>query len=172
MDIQIASNFERYLYYLLDEDAGAVRTLLAEMDQSGCMQVDGERLQRVQTDFSARAVSDPETLTQIRETYDASDYILCPHTAVGARAAVDQPDAVVLATAHPAKFNEAVREAIGIEAPPPPSLQGLMDRPSRCIEIDADPAAVRAQIRGDLGASNRSWDSPRSSNAGLMTLAR
>ena len=150
MDIQIASNFERYLYYLLDEDAGAVRTLLAEMDQSGCMQVDGERLQRVQTDFSARAVSDPETLTQIRETYDASDYILCPHTAVGARAAVDQPDAVVLATAHPAKFNEAVREAIGIEAPPPPSLQGLMDRPSRCIEIDADPAAVRAQIRETL----------------------
>ena len=152
MDIQIASNFERYLYYLLDEDAGAVRTLLAEMDQTGRMQVDGERLRRVQADFSARAVTDPETLAQIRETYDASGYILCPHTAVGARASADQPDAVVLATAHPAKFNEAVREAIGSEAPPPPSLQGLMDKPTRCAELEAEPIAVREHIRATLAA--------------------
>jgi len=150
MDIQIASNFERYLYYLLDEDAGAVRTLLAEMDQTGCMQVDGERLTRVQADFHARAVTDPETLTQIRETYDASGYTLCPHTAVGARASADQPDAVVLATAHPAKFNEAVREAIGSEAAPPPSLQGLMDKPTRCTELEAESAAVREHIRTSL----------------------
>ncbi|HBG97070.1 MAG TPA: threonine synthase, partial [Chromatiaceae bacterium] len=105
MDIQVASNFERYLYYLLDEDAGAVRTLLASMQQSGCLQVDGERLRQVQQDFSAQAVSDRETLAQIRATYAASGYILCPHTAVGARAAAAEPDAVVLATAHPAKFN-------------------------------------------------------------------
>jgi len=150
MDIQIASNFERYLYYLLDEDAGAVRTLLAEMDQTGCMQVDGERLARVQADFRARAVADPETLSQIRETYDASGYTLCPHTAVGARASADQPDAVVLATAHPAKFNEAVREAIGSEAAPPPSLQGLMDKPTRCAELEAESAAVREHIRATL----------------------
>lgn len=154
MDIQIASNFERYLYYLLDEDAGAVRALLAEMEQTGRMQVDGERLKRVRADFSAHAVTDPETLAQIRETYDASGYILCPHTAVGARAAADQPDAIVLATAHPAKFNEAVREAIGSEAPPPPSLQGLMDKPTRSVELDAEPAAVRTHICETLAQEN------------------
>ena len=150
MDIQIASNFERYLYYLLDEDAGAVRALLAEMEQTGRMQVDGERLKRVRADFGAHAVTDPDTLAQIRATYDASGYILCPHTAVGARAAADQADVIVLATAHPAKFNEAVHEAIGVEAPPPPSLQGLMDRPTRREELDAEPAAVRAYIRQTL----------------------
>jgi len=154
MDIQIASNFERYLYYLLDENAAAVRTLLAEMDQTGRMQVDGERLKQVQADFGAHAVSDPETLAQIRATYQASGYILCPHTAVGARAAAaaGTPDTVVLATAHPAKFNEAVREAIGREAPPPPSLQGLMDRPARSVDLDAEPDAVRALIRATLAA--------------------
>ncbi|MGB5834347.1 MAG: threonine synthase [Thiohalocapsa sp.] len=153
MDIQIASNFERYLYYLLDEDAGAVRTLLAEMEQTGHMQVNGERLRQVQSDFSARAVGDSETLAQIRETYEASGYVLCPHTAVGARAAADLPDAVVLATAHPAKFNEAVREAIGSAASPPPSLQGLMDKPTRSAELDAEPEAVRAYIRHTLAAA-------------------
>lgn len=150
MDIQVASNFERYLYYLLDEDAGAVRTLLASMQQSGCLQVDGERLRQVQQDFSAQAVSDRETLAQIRATYAGSGYILCPHTAVGARAAAAEPDAVVLATAHPAKFNQAVREAIDREAPPPPALQGLLDKPTRCAELDAEPLAVREHIRATL----------------------
>jgi threonine synthase len=153
MDIQIASNFERYLYYLLDQDAAAVRALLAEMEQLGRMQVDGERLKQVQTDFTARAVTDPETLAQIRETFDASGYILCPHTAVGTKAAAAEPDAVVLATAHPAKFNEAVREAIGREAEPPPSLQGLMQKPARCAELDADAAAVREHMRATLAVS-------------------
>jgi threonine synthase len=152
MDIQIASNFERYLYYLLDEDSAAVRALLAEMEQLGRMQIDGERLKQVQSDFSARSVSDPETLAQIRETFDASGYILCPHTAVGARAAAAEPDAVVLATAHPAKFNEAVREAIGREAEPPQSLQGLMQKPARCAELDADAESVREHMRDTLAA--------------------
>jgi threonine synthase len=150
MDIQVASNFERYLFYLMDENAGAVRALLSEMEQEGRMQVDGERLKQVQRDFDARAVSDEETLEQIRATYDASGYILCPHTAVGARAAIDRPEAVVLATAHPAKFNEAVHAAIGREAPRPACLQGLLDRPARCIDLQADPAVVRAYIRDTL----------------------
>jgi threonine synthase len=146
MDIQVASNFERYLFYLLDEDPAAVRALLADLDQTGRLAVDAERLARVQADFAAAAVSDAETLAQIRETYQASDYILCPHTAVGAFASRGAPDTVVLATAHPAKFNEAVREAIGREAPPPPALQGLMDKPVRCAELDASDAALRAHI--------------------------
>jgi threonine synthase len=56
----------------------------------------------------------------------------------------------VLATAHPAKFNEVVREAIGREAPPPPSLQGLMDKPVRCAELDASDAALRNHIERTL----------------------
>ena len=154
MDIQVASNFERYLYYLLDEDAGAVCALLADLDRTGQLGVDAERLARVQADFGAAAVSDAETLAQIRETFAASGYILCPHTAVGAYASRNAPNAVVLATAHPAKFNEAVREAIGREAPPPPSLQGLMDKPMRCTELEASGTALRAHLEQTLAAGD------------------
>ncbi len=151
MDIQLASNFERYLYFLLDQDPEAVRALLAQLADSGRLSVDGPRHAQVQADFDARAVTDEETLEQIRATYDQADgYILCPHTAVGTRAALDQPDAVVLATAHPAKFNEAVQAAIGREAPPPPSLQGLLDKETRCAELDADPDSVAGFIRSTL----------------------
>ncbi|MBK1620046.1 threonine synthase [Lamprobacter modestohalophilus] len=152
MDIQLASNFERYLYYLLDEDPAAVRALLAELEQTGQLQVDGERRRRVAEDFDARAVSDAETLAEIRQVYATSGYILCPHTAVGARAAADNAEAVVLATAHPAKFDAAVVEAIGIEPPPPRSLQGLLERETRCAELAADAEAISGFMRETLGA--------------------
>jgi threonine synthase len=151
MDIQLASNFERYLYFLLDKDPEPVRSLLGQMADSGRLRVDGAHHEQVRADFDARAVTDPETLEQIRTTYDETGgYILCPHTAVGTRAAKDQPDAVVLATAHPAKFNEAVRAAIGREAPPPPSLQGLLDKETRCAEVDADTGSIADFIRSTL----------------------
>ena len=153
MDIQLASNFERYLYFLLDRDPAAVRALLDEMAQTGTLQVDGQRLEQVQADFDARAVSDEETLEQIRETFATAGYILCPHTAVGARAAAGHPDAVILATAHPAKFNEAVVAAIGRAAPPPPPLQGLLEREARCAELPATAEAVRGFIEDTLGAA-------------------
>jgi threonine synthase len=150
MDIQLASNFERYLYYLLDEDPAAVRALLTELAETGALQVDGERHRRVTEDFAARAVSDAETLAEIRRVEQASGYVLCPHTAVGACAAAAHPDAVVLATAHPAKFTEAVVEAIGREPAPPPSLQGLFERETRCARLPADADAVAAFIRETL----------------------
>jgi threonine synthase len=151
MDIQIASNFERYLYFLHDGDAAAVRALLDSMAQTGRLGVAGERLARVQNDFLAAAVSDPQTLEQIRETWEQTGTIICPHTAVGVRAARIMPDAVCLATAHPAKFGEAVRAAIGREAPPPPALEGLMERETRCAELDATAQAIESHIRAILG---------------------
>ena len=151
MDIQLASNFERYLYFLLDKDPEAVRALLGQLADSGRLSVDAAQHEQVRADFDARAVTDPETLEQIRTTYnETGGYILCPHTAVGTRAAKDQPDAVVLATAHPAKFNEAVHAAIGREATPPPSLQGLLDKETRCAELDADPGSIADFIRSTL----------------------
>lgn len=152
MDIQLASNFERYLYFLLDEDPAAVRALLAELEQNGQLQVDGERHRRLIEDFDARAVSDAETLATIRSVYASSGYVLCPHTAVGACAAAANPEAVVLATAHPAKFDAAVVEAIGVEPSPPPALQGLLERETRCTDLPADAQAISDFIRQTLGA--------------------
>jgi len=150
MDIQLASNFERYLYFLHDQDPAAVRALLDDLTRTGRLTVTDDRLAQVRADFDAAAVSDPETLEQIRETYEHSGYILCPHTAVGVRAARGLANVVCLATAHPAKFVEAVREAIGREPPPPPSLQGLMEKETRCAELDATTEAVEAHIRDTL----------------------
>ena len=150
MDIQIASNFERYLYYLHDGDAAEVRALLDGMQRSGQLAVDGARLAQVRADFDAVAVSDAETLEQIRSTFAQSGTILCPHTAVGVRAARGRSDLVCLATAHPAKFNEAVRDAIGQDAPLPPKLQGLLDKASRCTDLDATLGAVKAHLEATL----------------------
>ncbi|WP_295403514.1 threonine synthase [uncultured Thiocystis sp.] len=152
MDIQIASNFERYLYFLHDGDTARIRALLADLQATGRLEIAPERQARVRSDFDAVAVSDPETLEQIRATHAASDYILCPHTAVGVRAAGGRDGVVCLATAHPAKFNEAVTMAIGREAPPPPSLQGLMEKEVRCAELEATVGAVKSHLQATLGA--------------------
>lgn len=150
MDIQIASNFERYLYFLHDGDAGKVRALLEALQSTGRLEVDAAHHARARADFDAVAVSDAETLEQIRQTYAAADYILCPHTAVGVKAGGVAEHPVCLATAHPAKFNEAIQLAIGRDAPLPPALQGLMDLPTRCLELDAGAEPLKAHIRATL----------------------
>ena len=150
MDIQIASNFERYLYYLVDQDPALVASLLEGMSRDGRLEVASHRLARAQADFAAVAVSDEATLAQIRETFAQEGYILDPHTATGVRAAQGRGDVICLATAHPAKFAEAVTQAIGREAPPPPALQGLLEKETRCARLEASAAAVRAHILATL----------------------
>jgi len=146
MDIQISSNFERYLYYLMDENPAEVRRLMDEMSKQGKLTVPAAKQAQVAKTFHAVAVSEEETLEQIRATYQQSGYILDPHTAVGVKAAHDMPTAICLATAHPAKFGAAVRDAIGVEAPPPPSLQGLMEKETRCAILDADCDVIKAYM--------------------------
>ncbi len=150
MDIQISSNFERYLYYLLDENPHQVRELMEQMAATGSIEVSTEKQQQVAKIFQAEAVSEEETLAQIKATYEDSGYILDPHTAVGVRAARDIPDSVCLATADPAKFGDAVKQAIGVEAPPPPSLQGLMEKETRCALLKADNQVIKQFIQDTL----------------------
>ncbi|MCB1856982.1 MAG: threonine synthase [Gammaproteobacteria bacterium] len=152
MDIQVSSNFERYLYYLMDERPLRIRELMDTMSKTGCMEVSEARRRQVAALFQAQAVGETETLEQIRETYLDSGYILDPHTAVGVRAAKGVAGAVCLATAHPAKFGDAVRQAIGVEAPPPASLQGLMERETRCELLSADVGVIKAYIQNTLSA--------------------
>ncbi len=143
MDIQISSNFERYLYYLLNEDAAGVRALMEQMARTGKLEVAAEKRSEVQRLFHAAAVSEKETREQIRSSYQDHGYILDPHTAVGVRAAQEFPGAICLATAHPAKFGDAVRDAIGVEADPPPCLQGLLEKETRCAVLAAEREVVK-----------------------------
>jgi len=152
MDIQISSNFERYLYYLMDQDPAKVRALMDQMSREGKLEVPAEKRVEVSALFQAAAVSEEETREQIRETYAQTGYILDPHTAVGVYAAKDIPGAICLATAHPAKFGAAVKEAIGVESEPPPSLQGLMEKEARCAVLEADAAVIRDFMKTTLAS--------------------
>ncbi len=149
MDIQIASNFERYLYYLRGEDGAAVKTDMEGFAASGRLDLSAFRT-RVGEDFLSRSVSEAETIETIGAFHRQHGYLLDPHTAVGVRAAQELRDparpVICLATAHPAKFGEAVVRAIGSEPPLPPALADLTTRESRCQVLDADQEAVRAFV--------------------------
>ena len=148
MDIQIASNFERYLYYLYGEDSGRVRGAFAEFGKTGKLTFSADERQEISRTFSACDVDDAGILDEIRSFHTTTGYVLDPHTAVGVRAAQafpgDGTPVICLATAHPAKFPEAVQQAIGREPVRPSSLNGLEERPRRCEAIEADTAVIQA----------------------------
>jgi threonine synthase len=147
MDIQVASNFERYLYYFYNEDAERVREAMKAFSKSGHLKFTEEEHEIVRRDFVSRSVDQPTTLKTIRSFYEETGYILDPHTAVGVRAGLDlrEPDVpmVCLATAHPAKFGEAVFQALGREPELPPRLQGLGEREARCEVLEADTDVIK-----------------------------
>ena len=150
MDIQVASNFERYLYYLFDENPARLREAFAAFAVTGRMEFSPEERQRVREEFLSVTVNQEETLATIADFHRTTGYILDPHTAVGVKGALSgltgNATLVCLATAHPAKFGEAVTKAIGTEPPLPPSLAGIDNLPSRCDILDADVETIRKYV--------------------------
>jgi len=150
MDIQVASNFERYLFYLFDEDPARVRSAFAHFSATGRMEFTPAELDRVRSEFASRTVNTDETLATIAAFREKSGYLLDPHTAVGVKAALEcvAPDetSICLATAHPAKFGDAVERATGIAPPFPAALAGIEKLPTRCEVLEADQAAIRKFI--------------------------
>jgi len=147
MDIQLASNFERYLFYLYDCQSGKVREAMSQLAATGKLTFGDKDLARVANDFKACSVNGEQTLSTIREFHARTGYVLDPHTAVGVKAAKELADGktpvVCLATAHPAKFGDAVTRAIGKEPDMPPSLTGIEGREKRCEVVDADTTTVK-----------------------------
>lgn len=149
MDIQVASNFERYLYYLYDGDTAKVLVAMNGFKADGKIRFEGELLKRIQRDFIAATIDDPATLEQIATFYQKTGYVLDPHTAVGVAAAMKLgagAPCVCLATAHPAKFPEAITRAIGAPPPPVPSIEKLRDLPQRREYMSADLNAIKKYI--------------------------
>jgi threonine synthase len=150
MDIQVASNFERYLYYLFGESPARVRSAFTEFAGSGRMSFTDVEMAQVREDFISRTVTEDETIATIASFHRETGYLLDPHTAVGVKAALaccgKGETLVCLATAHPAKFDEAVQKATGIAPPYPEVLAGIEKLPTRCAVLDNDQAAIRAFI--------------------------
>ena len=148
MDIQISSNLERLLFELFGRDPERTARELAGFAQTGSLTLDAAALAAVRELFEAVSLDDEATLEAMRGEYRRSGTLLDPHTAVGltagraCEAARDAP-LVALATAHPAKFPEAVERATGISPPLPPRLADLHERPERSERVPADMAAIR-----------------------------
>lgn len=149
MDIQAASNFERYLYFLYDREPARVKEAMIRFQKEGALDLESD-LDHIRRDFLASAVSQQEVLETIASYYKNHEYILDPHTAVGVRAALNvrKPGVpvVCLATAHPAKFGDTVAKAIGSSIQLPPALAEIMDKDSRCEYMEPSAKKIMAYI--------------------------
>ncbi len=147
MDIQVASNFERYLFYLLGENAVQLAEQMIAFGKTGALHHPLNAQGRVDNLFYAGVGHTAETLAVIRRYYDSYGYLLDPHTAVGVSVGEKHLDAkepmVCLATAHPAKFKQAILDAIGEDIAHHPTLDNLKGAPTRCTVLPNDEHAVR-----------------------------
>lgn len=150
MDIQVASNFERYLYYLFEMDPQRVRAAFSELKGEGRISFSGNEMDKVRSEFISASVGREETIETISAFMKETGYLLDPHTAVGVRAAQRLVEkgtpAICLATAHPAKFGDAVLEATGKPAPVPESIAKLEGLPTKCAVMSADIDKIRQFI--------------------------
>jgi threonine synthase len=146
MDIQVSSNFERLLFEAYGRDAGAIRALMKDLADKGSFEIAADALTAIRDDFAAGSADEAETVATIKRTYAATGFLPDPHTAVGLavaeRFAKPGVPMVTLATAHPAKFPEAIKAATGIEPELPPSLAGILRRDEQFDTLPADGRAV------------------------------
>ncbi len=146
MDIQSASNFERYLYYLLDEEPERTKQAMAQFTETGELDLTNFQDQ-IQRDFIAEKVTEEEVSATIADFHKKHGYIMDPHTAIGVHCALKNQSKGIpvccLATAHPGKFGDTVEKAIGTSLKLPDSIEELMDRESRCELMEPDKNLIR-----------------------------
>ncbi|PTE21903.1 threonine synthase [Cereibacter changlensis JA139] len=153
MDIQVSSNFERALFDAYGRDGNAVQQLMTELKQGG-FRISQGALGMLRETFASGRCSEEETMATIRATYATSGEVLCPHSAVAVKVAADNlgtTPMITLATAHPAKFPDAVEQAMGSRPALPPRMADLFDRPERVTRIGNDLGAIEALIRERTG---------------------
>ncbi len=150
MDIQAASNFERYLYYLMDCEANRTKVLMEEFAEKGKIDL-GDYLDLIKRDFAASTVTNEEVTETIADFYASHDYALDPHTAVGVKAAYEHQTAgvpiVCLATAHPAKFGDTVKKALNKAPDIPTPLEGILEKEARCEIMQASSKEITNYLK-------------------------
>jgi len=153
MDIQVASNFERYLFEVLDRDTVRTAAAMRAFAREGRLDLSDHSRHPAQRLFVGGRADTRTTLASIRGVYGQTGYLLDPHTAVGVAVGDEQKLAgvplICLATAHPAKFTDAIVEAVGIE-PHHPVLDALQNAETRCQRLPNDEQAVRTYLETRL----------------------
>jgi threonine synthase len=157
MDIGISSNFERYLFYLFGSESGICAKEMQGFKNTGQLHVTESLLEVATSDFLSACASEEAIMSTMTAYKDTHGYVMCPHTACGV-SAVDQLRSkvswggeskhkmVVLATAHPGKFNEAVERAIGEPPILPPALAAVQNAETRFMDLPNSVQAVRKKI--------------------------
>ncbi len=149
MDIQVASNFERLLFDLYDQDGAEVRALIADLETNGGFDVSADKLAVARQQFTALRVEDAQALKCMARTWRQCGILIDPHSAAGLAAAEDDMDhtpTICLATAHPAKFPDSVERATSVRPDLPTALADLLQRPERVIRLPNDLAAVKEVV--------------------------
>ena len=151
MDIQISSNFERLLFDMLGRDGAAVAETLTRFRETGAFSVSEDAYAKAQELFVGARYDDTQTKQTIKDLHDEIGMLIDPHTAVGVAAARSTPETdgtpmVVLATAHPAKFPDAVEDASGVRPDLPARVGDLLDREEKAIDISGELAAIEKYI--------------------------
>jgi threonine synthase len=160
MDIQVASNFERLFYEASGRDAAATAAFFESFASTGAAEVSGHALEDMRRLFAGQAVDEAETSAVIRRVLEDTGEVIDPHTAVAMGAALRVKAArsraetplVVLSTAHPAKFPEAVEAAAGVEPHLPAAAVGLDNKAEVFDHLPNEPDAVKAYLRDFAGA--------------------
>ncbi|QYM72651.1 threonine synthase [Pseudochrobactrum sp. Wa41.01b-1] len=157
MDIQISSNFERLLFESYDRDAAAIRGLMRSLGQSGEFTIADAPLKTIREQFAAGRSTVAETAATIDSVLKQDGYLLDPHSAIGVKVAREHADTaspmVVLATAHPAKFPDAVKDACGVSPALPAWLSDLMERKEHFTRLQNDLKVVEDHIRSHSRAA-------------------
>ena len=149
MDIQVSSNFERALFDAYGRDGAAVKAQMVELTETGQFTVSQGAPASLRATFASGRASEDETSSTITRAHAHMNEILCPHSAIGvhvAEAHLSATPMVTLATAHPAKFPDAVEAATGIRPPLPSRMADLYDRPERLTRVPNDLEALKAHI--------------------------
>lgn len=158
MDIQISSNFERLLFEAYDRDAAAIRGLMRSLGQSGEFTIAETPLKTIRDQFDAGRATVQETAATINDVLKQNGYLLDPHSAIGVKVARENENTdtpmVVLATAHPAKFPDAVFEASGVHPALPNWLSDLMERKEHFTPLQNDLKIVEDHIRAHSRAAH------------------
>jgi threonine synthase len=151
MDIQVSSNFERLLFEMNGRDGGMTSVQLQRFRDRGLLNIEQDQYEQwIAPTFRAARANDHDTLSTIRSVYEETGMLIDPHTAVGVKAARDLAEdgvtMLTLATAHPAKFPDAVERATGIRPELPEHLADLFSKPERTNDLPNDLAAVEAFV--------------------------
>ena len=160
MDIQIASNFERLLFEIMDRDSTRLREKMQGFTATGSMTLTPDERKKIAVHFGSHAASEEETLNEIKRHYESIGDLIDPHTAVARCAAVklrergDLKGAVVtLSTAHPAKFPDAVEKACGVTPALPGSFASLFELDEHMTRSENSTEAVKSIILDGFAAA-------------------